>query len=221
MKKTFTITIFLLVSLSFVNAQVRGNKVSHISQNDSTVNNNQKEIVSDNEMAVGMTGAINIPLGDFNDFAKMGFGFSGVFLYKLSDNFQLTGSLGYLSWAGDKISTTSNTYSKATDSYTSVSLLGGMRYIFESGKSKLLPYAGLELGFHIFSSPEVQAVSPGEVNSDKAETNFYLGYALGGGVIYELSSNIKLDGSLYYNIINSDNSIGYFSLRGGFIVTIN
>lgn len=56
-----------------------------------------------NNMAVGLNGTISVPIGDFNDVAKMGFGVSGSFYYELMDNFEATGSLGFLSWGGDKL----------------------------------------------------------------------------------------------------------------------
>ncbi len=231
MKKIFTITFFLFLSAAFINAQISDNKViktNPVSPAKDTAivvqtDKSTQEIYLDDEkqMAIGVNGTINIPTGDFNDFAGMGFGFTGMFFYNLSNNFQLTGTLGYLSWSGDKIEAGDN-YLEADGSYTSIPIIGGIRYIFDVRRTKWIPYVGAELGFHIFSNPRLKLVSGDNISIPvKDETNFYFGFGFGGGIIYEINSNVKLDGSLYYNSISGEDSIIYLSLKAGFIISIN
>lgn len=173
-----------------------------------------------NNMAVGLNGTISVPIGDFNDVAKMGFGVSGSFFYELMDNFEATGSIGFISWGGDKLDLPAGFASEANGSFTTIPILIGGRYILEG--DNLLPYISAELGFHIFSTPKHEVTLNDVIEeSTKDNTDFNFGFGIGGGVLYELSREVKIDGGLKYNIISSDDSIGHFSLSVGFIVGIN
>lgn len=44
---------------------------------------------------------------------------------------------------------------------------------------------------------------------------------IGGDILYELNRDVKLDGSLKYNIISAYEALEYFSLSVGFVVGIN
>lgn len=168
--------------------------------------------------AIGLNGTLSIPVGDFNDVAKMGYGISGSFFYSLSDYFQFTGTLGYIAWGGDKIEI-GNTTLEATDTHVSIPILVGGRFYLDD--KELNPYISGELGLHIFTSASTQTSIAGIAQPKvKGDTNPYFGFGLGGGAIYELSNDIKLDGNLQYNIISSEESIGFFTLEVGFIVGI-
>jgi opacity protein-like surface antigen len=171
-------------------------------------------------MSIGLNGTLSVPIGDFNDVAKMGYGLSGTFYYDLTDNFELTGALGYLSWGGDKLELTNSSSSSATGSFSTIPVMVGVKYIFNG--ETFLPYAAADIGLQVFSTPDQKVEINGVVlASQKGETNAYLGFGFGGGLLYELSDYIKLDGSLNYNIISADNSIGHFTVKLGFIVGIN
>lgn len=78
------------------------------------------------------------------------------------------------------------------------------------------------MGFHIFSTPDQEVtVNDIVVASSDGATDFNFGFGIGGGILYELNRDVKLDGSLKYNIISADESLGHFSLSVGFIVGIN
>lgn len=169
-------------------------------------------------MAIGLNGTLSIPVGDFNDVAKMGFGVAGSFFYDLSDYFQFTGTVGYLAWGGDKIEI-GNTSIEATEPATSIPILVGARYYLDD--KELNPYISGELGLHVFTSASTQTTQNGvELPKIKGDSNPYFGFGLGGGFVYELSNDIKVDGNLQYNIINAEESIGHFTLEVGFIVGI-
>ncbi len=168
--------------------------------------------------AIGLNGTFSIPIGDFNDVAKMGYGVSGSFFYNLSDYFQFTGTVGYLAWGGDKIEI-GNTILEATEPATSIPILVGARYYLDD--KELNPYISGELGLHVFTSAGTKSETGGvETDKVKGETNPYFGFGLGGGFVYELSNDIKVDSNLQYNIINAEEAIGYFALEIGFIVGI-
>ena len=145
-------------------------------------------------------------------------GVSGSFFYNLSDYFQFTGTVGYLSWGGDKIEI-GNTSIEAIEPATSIPILVGARYYLDD--KELNPYLSGELGLHIFKSAATQTTDNGiELPKVKGDSNPYLGFGFGGGFVYELSNDIKVDGNLQYNIINAEEAIGHFALEIGFIVGI-
>ncbi len=177
-------------------------------------------IAQSGNMAVGFNGTMSIPIGDFNDIAKMGFGASGSFFFKLSDSFEATGTLGFISWGGDKLELTNTSSSSVSGSFTTIPVLVGGRYIMDG--ETFLPYVSGELGFHIFSSGDQKVeINDIVVANQKGETNLYFGLGLGVGAIYEVSREIRFDGGLQYNSISGESSIGHFSLELGLIVGIN
>ncbi len=173
-----------------------------------------------NDMAVGLNGTLTMPIGDFNDVAKMGFGVSGSFFYELTDNFEATGTLGFLSWGGDKLELINGSSSESNSTYSSIPIMIGGKYILNG--DELLPYISADFGFHVFSTPDQEVkINDVVVASSKGGTELYFGFGFGGGFLYELSRDVKLDGSLKYNVISSDESVSHISLSVGFIVGIN
>jgi opacity protein-like surface antigen len=172
----------------------------------------------ENEKAIEINGIISFPIGDFNDIAKVGFGASGTYMYRLSNNFEATGSIGFITWGGDKIEV-GNTSFEATESAMTIPILFGGRFYLN--KNIYTPYISGELGMHIFSSSATKAVV-GNIETDKidGESNVYFGYGIGGGTTYQLDTRVFLDANLQYNIINAKESIGHFALKFGFIIGI-
>ena len=173
-----------------------------------------------NPMSVGGNAEVSVPLGDFSDIASMGFGLNGAFIYGISEVFEATGSLGFISWSRD-IPTITETIDASTDgSFTSIPILAGVRYYFP--QRNLMPYATVELGLHIFSTSDYTiTISEVETNLEGA-TDVNFGFAFGGGAVYEVSKGFKVDGSLKYNIINGDpSSLTHLTLRAGVIFDIN
>lgn len=173
-----------------------------------------------NPMSVGVNAAVSIPMGDFNDVATMGFGLNGTFLYGVSEVFEVGGSVGFISWDGDKVEI-ENTSVEATESSTDIPILAGLRYYFP--QRNLKPYATAELGMHIFTSSGTKSIIGGvETATTKGETNVYFGFVFGGGAIYEVSKGFNIDGSIRYNIINGDpDSFTHLTLQVGVLFGIN
>lgn len=168
--------------------------------------------------AIGLNGTISVPIGNFNDIAKIGFGASGTFFYELSNNFEATGSLGFISWGADKISV-GNTSIEATESAVTIPLLIGGRYYFNH--NIFTPYISGEVGMQIFSSSATQAVVANiETEKIDGETNVYFGFGLGGGIKYQLDTTVFFDANLQYNNISAKESIGHIALEIGFIIGI-
>ena len=175
-----------------------------------------------NSMTIGVNAAVSIPMGDFNDVATMGFGLNGIFLYGVSDVFEIEGELGFVSWNGDKVEIAS-TVVEATESSADIPILAGIRYYFP--QRNLKPYATAKLGMHIFTSSstktEVKGVEDIEA-ATKGETNVFFGFVLGGGAVYEVSKGFLIDGALNYNIINgTPDSFTHLTLQIGVLFGIN
>ena len=172
----------------------------------------------ENNKSIGLNGTISVPIGDFNDIAKIGFGISGTYFYELSNNFEAKGSIGFISWGGDKISI-GNTSVEATESAVTIPILFGGRFYLDH--NIFTPYITGELGMHIFSSSATKAVFAG-IESDKidGETNVYFGFGVGGGVKYQLDTTVFLDANLQYNTISAKESVGHLALEIGFIIGI-
>jgi len=172
----------------------------------------------ENNKAIGINGIISMPIGDFNDIAKIGFGASGTYFYKLSNNFEAIGSIGFVTWGGDKIEI-GNTSVEATESAMSIPILLGGRFYLDN--NIFSPYFSGELGMNFFSSSATKAVVSG-IETDKidGESNVYFGFGIGGGTTYQLDTRVFFDASLQYNMINAKESVDHFALKIGFIVGI-
>ncbi|MCP5064171.1 MAG: porin family protein [Ignavibacteriae bacterium] len=173
-----------------------------------------------NPMSVGVNAEVSVPLGDFSDIASMGFGLNGAFIYGISDVFETTGSLGFISWSRDIPTITETLEASADGSFTSIPLLVGARYYFP--QRSLMPYAAFEIGLHIFSTSDYTISIANVETTLEGATDVNFGFAFGGGAVYEVSKGFKVDGSLKYNIINGDpSSLAHLTLRAGVLFGIN
>lgn len=173
-----------------------------------------------NPMSAGVNAEVSVPLGDFSDIASMGFGLNGAFIYGISEVFEATGSLGFISWSRDIPTISELIETSADGSFTSIPIMAGARYYFP--QRNLMPYAALELGLHIFSTSDyIITISDVESKFD-GTTDVNFGFTFGGGAVYEVSKGFKVDGSLKYNIINGDpSSLTHLTLRVGVLFGIN
>jgi opacity protein-like surface antigen len=194
MKKLF-VTILILFSIStFTNAQR-------------------------NPMSVGASATFSIPMGDFNDIATMGFGLKGNFIYGVSRKFEVTGSIGFISWGRDIPTITEVLKAEADGSFTSIPVMVGARLYFP--QRELMPYATIELGLHIFGISDYTLTISDVKTKYKGSTNVDFGFGFGGGAVYEITDGFKVDGNLKYNIINEESSIAHLTMELGFLFGIN
>jgi hypothetical protein len=146
---------------------------------------------------------VGLPMGDFGDVFKTGFGGQGTFLYSLNPEITLTGAIGYYTF-------TNKDYSDLT--FSTVPVLVGGRYIFSKGS--ISPYAGAELGLH-FSSvkvniPKIETPfgSYGGGSESESSTNF--GFSPMVGFMMPLSPALNLDVNLKYNIVSTSGAASNF-----------
>jgi len=171
------------------------------------------------KIALGFNGGAGIPTGDFADGFDLGWGGNALFVYHVNPAVDLTGSAGYITWSGkDSVDAT----------YTSIPVLFGVKYLF--GKGNVHGYGSGEVGVHFttLDLPEVD-IAPGETLGGKT-SSAYFGWALGAGLLYNISKTVDVDLSAKYNmiVVGEENSydqksttVDYFSIMLGFLFAVN
>lgn len=135
---------------------------------------------------------LGLPLGDFGDLAKMGFGASVRYDKEIQDKLSWTATGGFLSYSNKDQGGTS-----ISGSTTMIPIMGGVKYYFNESNNGL--YAGADLGL-VFAS--FSADIPGFGSYSTSETKF--GFAPGVG--YRVSS---FDFSARFNLVSDLNSLGF------------
>lgn len=132
---------------------------------------------------VNLGADLALPIGDFGDISSIGFGVSGKVYYGLSNEMNITGSLGYLNFPYKE--------SEISGGVSMIPLMFGFDYDF--GGFYVEPRLGL-----MFTSAKVKFMG---ISSTASDTKFGLG--LGGGYRYDV-----WDFSLHYNIVDDFNFLG-------------
>ena len=140
------------------------------------------------QIGIGGTVGLTLPMGDFGNGLKTGFGFNAIGKYNLSDNMAIGASVGYSSFGtgSDNLS------------FGVIPITGLFEYSFGSGAFK--PYLGSDLGLYMFRS-KVTFFGNSSSSSDT-----YFGFAPTAGATYEFKSNLSFCANLKYNFVMSDNS---------------
>jgi opacity protein-like surface antigen len=162
------------------------------------------------KMAVGLQAGVAVPLGDFGDGYKTGFGGQGTFAYHLNPMFDVTASVGYLTWSGKD----------ADYKFSSVPVLAGVRYYF--GKDNFNPYLAGELGIHFvtFDVPTIVIPGYGTIGGG-SESKSYFGFGAGAGFLYKMGPNLDLDVNAKYNSISTEgSSSSYISIMAGVLIAL-
>ena len=184
MKQLFSVLLIAVLFTGFINAQ--------------------------GKMAVGIQAGIALPMGDFGDAYKMGFGGTGTFAYHINPMLDVTGSVGYLTWSGKD----------ADYTFSSIPVLVGARYYF--GQGKFHPYVAGELGMY-FSTFDVPAVTiPGfGTFGGGSESGSDFGFGAGAGFLYQLSPKLDLDvNAKFSSISSSGSSSSFINIMAGVLVAL-
>ena len=162
------------------------------------------------KMAVGVQAGVAIPMGDFGDGYKMGFGGTGTFAYHVNPMVDVTASVGYLTWSGKD----------ADFKFNSIPVLVGARYYF--GQGKFHPYVAGELGMH-FTTVDVPSVTIpgfGTFGGGSASDSFF-GFGAGAGFLYQLGPKLDLDVNAKFSSISSSGSASsYVNIMAGVLVAL-
>jgi outer membrane protein W len=149
------------------------------------------------QIRVGINGGVQLPMGDFKDVSKTGFGGGLKGEYMLNPNMGVGLNLGYYSFngkdetaelsAGSDTSTTSAGQTKVTI----IPITANFTYYF--GEGALKPYVGVDLGASIMK------MKNDVVGFDSTMTKF--SFAPVVGVQYSFNENLALDLNVKYNCI--------------------
>ena len=182
--------------------------------NDSQSSNYQNNSYAQKgKMAVSGQVGISVPVGDYGDAAKTGFGLIGNFVYTINRNIDITGTLGYLSWSGESIS---DDFYKYDQSYSDIPLLGSIRYYLN--REKFSPYGIAELGLHFLGySVEIRSNSDfGSFNNSSSDSKTEFGFGIGGGFLYNIG-NMNLDVNAKYTNTSGDSFFNHFAIMAGIL----
>jgi len=137
-------------------------------------------------LSYGINGELAMPMGDFADAAKMGFGGTANVEYGMTDKITITGSGGYLMF-GEEIEGWK---------YTCIPIKAGAKYA-------LGPIYGIfELGMYMFSWDwEFMGFSYDDSSSE-------FGFAPGIGYEMKLGEKMKLDLSVQYEVAGDFDLLG-------------
>ncbi len=158
-----------------------------------------------------VNGGMASPQGDLGDFYKTGYNFNAAVFYGISDNFDVSLSVGYLRFGFDndklnnsihEIDPTAPTFSG--DAYlSSVPVMVGVKYYLITGMVK--PYLTADLGMHFLTvtSPSGNYV----VGSDQTITassasESKSGFGIGAGILFSITPSLSVDVAAKYNTIS-------------------
>ena len=146
---------------------------------------------SQGNIGISAQGGMTLPIGDFGDLVKPGYGGTGFLFFELSPGIEITATSGYLMWDVD---------TEETDiTLTSTPLLLGVRYYL--GEGGFAPYAALEGGLHFLRTEGFGFIG---------ETEEF-GYGIGGGLLFRVSNNFFFDLGVKYNSILDSEADDYSS----------
>lgn len=142
------------------------------------------------QIKVGIGAGLGLPMGDFGDGFKSGFGGAVTGKYMLSENMAVGLNIGYYSFK-----------SKASDDIklSMMPITGLFNYYFATEGFK--PYAGADLGFY---SAKVKSDIAG-FSFSTSETKF--GFAPVVGFEYGLGETMNLDVNAKYNMVSDANFV--------------
>ncbi len=154
---------------------------------------------SQGNIGISAQGGMTLPIGDFGDYVKPGYGGTGFLFFQLSPGIEITATSGKFMWDLDS--------EEADVTLSSIPLLLGIRYYF--GEGGYAPYAALEGGLHFLKTEGMGFV-------DETEE---FGYGIGGGLLFRVSNNFFFDLGVKYNSIldseASDYSTEFLSFMAG------
>ena len=149
-------------------------------------------------MSVGVGAELGLPMGDFGDAYKTGFGGSGRFLYGIENNITIYGDIAYMSWSADE------DVLGADVSTSTFEFMAGGKYGFGSGF-----YGLAELGIHSYSYSYdyVEPFTGQTLKFDGSDSKFM--FAPGAGYAWKaITVEVK------YYLLDSD--LNQFRFRVGY-----
>ena len=142
---------------------------------------------SDGRFAVSGTAGVTIPHGDINTFLDPGFSVNAGLEYMITNQFSAEGTFGY-----HRFKTFFN------DNTNVYQLSGNGKYYFVDDSTKLRPFVNGGVGAYV---------------DDSASVHF--GGNIGGGVLYEATPKVGIQGSYNFHTFNVGGSVHFSTVQGG------
>ena len=149
------------------------------------------------QINVGLTVGPQLPMGDFGDIAKTGFGVDVVGKYMLNDNMAVGLNVGYISFGKYEVAGVA-TYESSMMPITAL-------YEYYFGTEGFVPYVGADLGMYSYTAKSTINL-PFLGETEVKATKSYFGFAPKVGVLYDLNDKVKLEGNIKYHIVSSEGS---------------
>jgi len=167
------------------------------------------------QIKIGANAGIGLPMGDFGDGYKMGFGGSVEGKYFLNDNLAIGATFGFYSFKmKDDLLTYEKSESSADATFTIMPILATVDYYFATEGFK--PYVGAGVGLYSWKS-KVSVPYFGDVEVTGSD----LGIAPTVGFCYGLSEKIDLNVNAKYNMIFTEgSSTTFLGINAGIIVAL-
>lgn len=161
------------------------------------------------QMAVGIQGSLALPTGDVGDLYDMGFGGTGTFLYSVTPEIQVTGSVGYLMFSGKDL------YDGFD--FSIIPIMVGGRYNFEAGSVK--PYVSAEVGLAMSSMSGEVSFYGYTYEVDESGSDFAI--APGAGIVIPVSPNVGVDvNAKYIMVMTEGTSTNIIGINAGVQVAL-
>ncbi len=164
------------------------------------------------------------PMGDFGDGSGIGIGGTARVEFPLSDNIGLTGTAGYINFAGKEIELTPGFKAK-TESGGAIPVQGGIKYYFNEAQEGF--YAHGELGIHMFMAKVPEFDANGIQTGTKTETNTNLSFAPGIGFhlanidiglrLQFFSQKVTTFNPVTFEIVDKTKMYNYVGIRAAYV----
>lgn len=163
------------------------------------------------QIKVGATAGLALPMGDFGEAWKMGFGGGIEGKYFISEKLALGASLGYYAFSAKDIDTDLKSEGASDPSFSIMPILATVDYFFTAEGFK--PFIGAGVGLFSMKS-KVSVPFFGDVETTSSE----LGIAPTVGFLYGISDKLDFNVNAKYNMIFTEgSSTSYLGVNAGIL----
>lgn len=160
-------------------------------------------ISAQSKVGIGINGGIMVPMSDFADQYKTGFGGSASLNFNVTPNLQLSLSGGYsqFSFNSEKFNEILNDFFSAFGSkfnvdiqtkLTIIPIMAGGKYFLTT--SEFRPYGEVNLGVHIASADgTIISLNSQPITNIPSVSKTSFAWGLGAGFIYQVSPAVGID----------------------------
>jgi hypothetical protein len=146
---------------------------------------------------ISIGGNVVLPIGDWSDIAKLGFGGTATYEKSFAPNIVGEAYAGYIMFGGEDVGDWSYSHSM-------IPIMAGAKYYFQPGKGL---YANALVGVHIYSLDIDYPAGYEEFGFDGSNSSTEFSLTVGAGYELPMGKN-ALDLSAAFNLVSDANFIG-------------